>query len=602
MHQLPSTDFLHAGIINAGGFLLNRLAPLYALSPNTLHLVLVVGLLTVIFGKCMMLIKNDIKKTLGYSTVGQMGYMIMECGLGAFSLAVFHLIAHGLFKATVFLNCGDVIHKVRLEPASPNKPPVESPGFGGLLLSVIFSLLLPLAIIVGVHYALNIQFLDVQGMFIFALFSWVTASTAMLTLFRVREKWTTTAVMLGAVTFVSVAYFFGMEAFTHFLYPEHGVVAGYLQTASLPQGAFIALAAMLILSIVGGWLALYLHYNDKFAFRAGTLWNQLYLFFINRMYMDGFAYRLFEFLKKVGRTIDSSKVIFPVLILATLALAFVEAPQLANAPMGSMPMLIITALLIPLFPLHGAYVALMTRLPRAISTILAFVLPLSALFLIPAIPAEVMPAIGVLAAGGAVWGSVKALSQQRVAHLLSYSGLALYSVLWWHLAQVGTVTSDAILFTVSLTLAIGGLFFAWQRICVRYGDLDLTKISGLFQPMPKFALCLALLVMAAAGLPPFGLFFSYLGILLNPSTTMSLSLVAIILAWFAASWYMFKLMQKLLFGPYRTDIRYKDLGSSEIALFAIVICLLVFVTGFPHLPETAFIDQAKTIGGILWTR
>ena len=68
----------------------------------------------------MMLAQNDIKKTLGFSTIGQMGYMIMECGLGAFSLAVFHLIAHGLFKATVFLNCGNVIHKARQEPHFPH--------------------------------------------------------------------------------------------------------------------------------------------------------------------------------------------------------------------------------------------------------------------------------------------------------------------------------------------------------------------------------------------------------------------------------------------------------------------------------------------------
>ena len=108
---------LHAGIINAGGFLMNRLAPLYGLSPITLHIALVVGTLTAILGASMMLTQNDIKKTLGFSTIGQMGYMIMECGLGAFGLAVFHLIAHGIFKATVFLNCGNVIHKARQEPA-----------------------------------------------------------------------------------------------------------------------------------------------------------------------------------------------------------------------------------------------------------------------------------------------------------------------------------------------------------------------------------------------------------------------------------------------------------------------------------------------------
>ena len=68
---------MHAGIINAGGFLLNRLAPFYVLSPNTLHIVFVIGLLTVLLGASMMLAQNDIKKTLGFSTMGQIGYMIM---------------------------------------------------------------------------------------------------------------------------------------------------------------------------------------------------------------------------------------------------------------------------------------------------------------------------------------------------------------------------------------------------------------------------------------------------------------------------------------------------------------------------------------------
>src|SRR2546425_11590690 len=117
----PVHALLHAGIINAGGFLLNRLAPLYGLSPTTLHLVFAIGAMTALLGAGMMLTQNDIKKTLGYSTIGQMGYMIMECGLGAFALAVFHLIAHGLFKATIFLNCGHVIHAARQETRLPPK-------------------------------------------------------------------------------------------------------------------------------------------------------------------------------------------------------------------------------------------------------------------------------------------------------------------------------------------------------------------------------------------------------------------------------------------------------------------------------------------------
>lgn len=598
----PIHGLLHAGIINAGGFLINRLAPLYAHSPTTLHVVLIIGLITVLFGKCMMLVKNDIKKTLGYSTIGQMGYMIMECGLGAFSLAVFHLIAHGLFKATVFLNCGDVIHKARMEPERPFKQAVDGPkGVIGWTSGLIFSLFLPLAIIIATHYALGIEFLDHQGMFIFLLFGWVTASHAMLTLFRLEDNWKKISGALVAVAVVSTAYYFGSEQFTHFLYPEHGVVAAYLKAAALPVGAYIGLAAILVLSIMASWMSLYLHFHDKFAIRAGWLWYQLYLFFINRCYLDGFAVRLFDRLKKIGKAIEGSQVALIILIALTLGLVWKESPQLAQAPLDSLPVLIISMLLLPLFPLHFGYKFAITHTPRAIGLILCLALPLAGIFLLPKIPPQLLPAIGVMASAGAIWGSIKALTQTKVSQLISYSGIAFYSVLWWHLAQAGAVSTNAILYAVSTTLVIGGLLFAWNCIRSRYGDLDVNNIGGLFRPMPRFALCLALVIMAGSGLPPFGLFFSYLGILLDPSTGMSLGLVASLLAWFFASWYLFKLMQMLLFGPHRTDIHYRDIGSKEMAGFVLVIALLLVIGGFPHdWVQTAQLDDAKSIGGILW--
>ncbi|TKB75265.1 MAG: NADH-quinone oxidoreductase subunit L, partial [Nitrospira sp.] len=183
----PVHALLHAGIINAGGFLINRLAPLFGLSATTLHIAFVVGTLTAILGATTMLAQNDIKKTLGFSTIGQMGYMIMECGLGAFSLAVFHLIAHGLFKGTVFLNCGNVIHKARQEPAFPHADPhAEEQEFSRLTWFTGFTttLLIPLLILLVTHGVLHIPLLESQGTVIFLFFIWVTSSQAILTLIR----------------------------------------------------------------------------------------------------------------------------------------------------------------------------------------------------------------------------------------------------------------------------------------------------------------------------------------------------------------------------------------------------------------------------------
>src|SRR6185437_10999297 len=161
----PVTALLHAGIINAGGFLINRLAPLFGMSSTTLHIALVIGTLTAILGATMMLVQNDIKNMLGFSTIGQMGYMVMECGLGAFSLAVFHLIAHGLFKATVFLYSGNVIHKARKEPVLPYPGhEAEEESYSPLIWTtgVLTTLLIPLLILLATHGVLRIPLLESQ--------------------------------------------------------------------------------------------------------------------------------------------------------------------------------------------------------------------------------------------------------------------------------------------------------------------------------------------------------------------------------------------------------------------------------------------------------
>jgi len=88
--------------------------------------------------------------------------------------------------------------------------------------------------------------------------------------------------------------------------------------------------------------------------------------------------------------------------------------------------------------------------------------------------------------------------------------------------------------------------------------------------------------MAAAGLPPFGLFSSFMEMLLTPPITMSRDLIIILLAWLAASWYLFRLMQRLLFGPHRSDIRYEDLRPTEVAPLLIVLLILLALGITPY--------------------
>lgn len=117
----PVSALMHAGVVNVGGILLNKMAFLLILTPMVLNIAFVMGLFTAIFASVLMLVVSDIKRSLGYSTVGQMGYMIMEVGLGAFSLAIYHLIVHGIFKATLFLESGGLIKYARHDPNIPER-------------------------------------------------------------------------------------------------------------------------------------------------------------------------------------------------------------------------------------------------------------------------------------------------------------------------------------------------------------------------------------------------------------------------------------------------------------------------------------------------
>ena len=125
----PVSALMHAGLVNGGGLLLARFAPLYLARPELLQVLLVVGGLTAVTGTAWKLVQNDIKRMLACSTMGQMGFMFMQCGLGLFPAAIAHLCWHGLFKAFLFLNTGSAVEGNR-KPA-----PAQSGGWPVWLLA-----------------------------------------------------------------------------------------------------------------------------------------------------------------------------------------------------------------------------------------------------------------------------------------------------------------------------------------------------------------------------------------------------------------------------------------------------------------------------------
>ena len=290
----PVSAMLHAGIVNAGGFLVNRLAPLFGQSPTTLYILFVVGALTALIGASTMLTQSSIKRTLAYSTMGQMGYMVMECGLGAFALAIFHLCAHGLFKATLFLNSGDHIHKARTEYKLPEpRRASDAPGFSfvpwGTGLAI--TLILPLLILLMTHGLVHISLFESQSTMIFLFFAWVTSAQAIFSLYRlnVAASWKLSLTMLATLTFIGLTYLWAGEAFTHFLYPAPAHVAAYFQAAAWHQGLFDAVIVASTLIIIGVWMLLYgkAHgYQPMLPAGFTTLHTRLYVGFLAGLYVE----------------------------------------------------------------------------------------------------------------------------------------------------------------------------------------------------------------------------------------------------------------------------------------------------------------------------
>lgn len=105
----PVSALLHAGVVNGAGVLLIRFSPIYAASTSAMTVAFVLGLVTALVATAVMLVRTDVKGGLVWSTSGQMGFMVLQLGVGAFAAALFHIVGHALYKATMFLGAGAAI-------------------------------------------------------------------------------------------------------------------------------------------------------------------------------------------------------------------------------------------------------------------------------------------------------------------------------------------------------------------------------------------------------------------------------------------------------------------------------------------------------------
>jgi NAD(P)H-quinone oxidoreductase subunit 5 len=122
----PVSALMHAGIINAGGILIAQFAPLFNAMPDLLLILFAAGAFSALLASVWMLAQPNVKQALGCSTVAQMGFMIMQCGLGLYVAALAHLILHGFYKAGQFLGAGSAVERFGILPQKSTDPAANS--------------------------------------------------------------------------------------------------------------------------------------------------------------------------------------------------------------------------------------------------------------------------------------------------------------------------------------------------------------------------------------------------------------------------------------------------------------------------------------------
>ncbi len=170
----PVSALLHAGVINAGGFLLIRFADVLLLAPGVLAALVLIGGFSALFGSLVMLTQPAVKTSLAWSTAAQMGFMIFECGLALFPLALLHIVAHSLYKAHSFLASGGTVERIaaihRPGPvAIPHRAAVGYAFLAALIIYALVSLVFneghkaPQAAAVGTILIFGVAYMLAQG-------------------------------------------------------------------------------------------------------------------------------------------------------------------------------------------------------------------------------------------------------------------------------------------------------------------------------------------------------------------------------------------------------------------------------------------------------
>ena len=311
----PVSALIHAAtMVTAGVFLVARFSPLFDLAETTRYVLVLVGGGSAIFAAAVSQVQTDIKRTLAYSTMSQLGFMIMACGLGVYSLAIFHLVAHAAFKSLLFLTAGSAIEEVadRVESPEPVRPVRQLPARFWLLWisGVGLAAMPPVVLLAGGKDLFRLLAPVGQGHVVFWVLAWVTALMTVVSLLRLvvaaaprsgREgeplrllsPWALGFVVgtVAVATLCSIwAPLVGWTWFERFLAPAlpaplHGAAA----TAVEGSLSLVVLMVVPLTVVTVGWGVLYPVLKGRTPVASGwwERWGRtLYVVVLNRGYVD----------------------------------------------------------------------------------------------------------------------------------------------------------------------------------------------------------------------------------------------------------------------------------------------------------------------------
>jgi len=230
----PVSALIHAAtMVTAGVYVVARSHILFTHSPTAMLVVAVVGCVTALFAATIGLVQTDIKKVLAYSTVSQLGYMFLACGVGAFTAGIFHLMTHAFFKALLFLAAGSVIHAMGGEQ--------EMPKMGGLGRKIKWT-----------YYTMVTATLAIAG--IPPLAGFFSKDAILFASFQ-SETGGRILYALGLLTALLTAfYMFRLIFLTFSGKPRYDEKKVHIHES--PWSMLGPLVALAILSVIGGWFAL----------------------------------------------------------------------------------------------------------------------------------------------------------------------------------------------------------------------------------------------------------------------------------------------------------------------------------------------------------